>query len=156
MNERCREALYHSWGKAPERKKLEKEYNRSYYQKNKQKWGVKSASEFSRSKKKDDFVGPQQPTTITDHALNAVGYGMMLVPGASYLYGSPQEYASYIKEDVSLAKKFVKKLAKFGSDTVEVSKAAIEAGKKFVNSLNFVKKWKDFWKEGQEYMNEYY
>lgn len=155
MNERCREALYHSWGKAPERKKLEKDYNRSYYQKNKYKWGVKGAVY------PDNFVGPKppeppKPPTAADHMLTGVGYVMTAMPGANYLYDSPQQYANYIKEDISVAKRFVKKVANVGKDVVRASKEAIAAGKKFVENLNVVKKWKQFIKEGQDYMKEYY
>lgn len=37
MNERCKQYLAHSWGKAPERKHLEKIYNAGYYQRNRDK-----------------------------------------------------------------------------------------------------------------------
>lgn len=151
MNERCREALYHSWGKAPERKKLEREYNRSYYQKNKQKWGVKSA------KVPDDYIGPKpKKPTSADYALTGVGYVMTAIPGGGYLYDSPQQYASYIKEYISIAKKFVKKIGSAGVSSSNASKKAIEKAKEFLGSLTFVKKWKQFIKEGQDYMNEYY
>lgn len=151
MNERCREALYHSWGKAPERKKLERDYNRSYYQKNKHKWGVKGATY------PDNFVGPKPPKpTATDHALTGVGYVMTAMPGGSYLYDSPQQYASYIKEDISIAKKFVKKIGQTAVGIAATAKSVIEAGKEFVSKLNFVKKFKKWIKEGQDYMNENY
>ena len=155
MNERCKDALYHSWGKAPERKKLEREYNRNYYSKNKHKWGVKSAQY------PDDFVGPKppeppKPPTAGDYALNAVGAAAMLVPGGAYLFESPQQYANYIKDDINLAKKFVKTLSNVGVSVVKTSKKVVEAGKKFLDNLNVVKKIKKFIKEGQDYMNEYY
>lgn len=151
MNERCREALYHSWGKAPERKKLERDYNRSYYQKNKYKWGVKSA------KVPDDYIGPKpKKPTAADYALTGAGYVMTAMPGASYLYDSPQQYADYLKEDISIAKKFVKKIGSVGVSVANASKNAVKKAKKFLDSLNFVKKWKQFIKEGQDYMNEHY
>lgn len=160
MNERCREALYHSWGKAPERKKLERAYNRSYYQKNKQKWGVKSAAP-TRSNYTDDFVGPKPPEppappTAGDYALTGMGYAMMLVPGGAYMFESPQQFAGYLKEDISIAKRFVKKIENVGKDVARASKKAIAAGKKFVENLNVVKKWKQFMKEGQDYIDQYY
>ena len=155
MNERCREALYHSWGKAPERKKLEKDYNKSYYQKNKYKWGVKSAVY------PYNFVGPKpkeppKPPTAADHMLTGVGYVMTAMPGANYLYDSPQQYANYIKEDINTAKDFIETLGSVVSTVVGLPAAAIAAGKEFVQSTKLYKKWKQFIKEGQDYMNEHY
>ena len=150
MNERCREALYHSWGKAPERKKLERDYNRSYYQKNKHKWGVKG-------RLPKDYIGPPtKPPTAGDHALTGVGYVATAIPGGSYLFESPQQYADYLKEDVSIAKKFVKKIGQTAVGVAAAAKSAIDAGKKFISKLNVVKKIKKWIKEGQDYMNEYY
>lgn len=175
MNERCREALYHSWGKAPERKKLEREYNRSYYQKNKQKWGVKSAKDAQPSLPIHDedfvmhpgpyytpvFIGPRpdekpKPPTAGDYALTGMGYAAMLVPGGAYLFESPKQFTEYLKEDISIAKRFVMKIEDVGKDVARASKKAIAAGKKFVENLNVVKKWKRFMKEGQDYIDQYY
>lgn len=151
MNERCKDALYHSWGKAPERKKLEREYNRQYYSKNKYKWGVKNAA------LPPGFIGPRpKKPTAADHALTAVGYAAMAVPGGAYLFESPQQYANYIKEDINLAKRFVRKVSSVGVEVVRTSKEIIAAGKRFVEKLNIVKKIKKFIKEGQQYMEEYY
>lgn len=44
MNEYCKNHLKHSWGRTPERKQLEKEYNMSYYKANRNRI-LKRASE---------------------------------------------------------------------------------------------------------------
>ncbi len=181
MNERCKDALYHSWGKAPERKKLEREYNRNYYNKNKHKWGVKNVTRYetnttvpnpvkptegvwayANGNYPDYFIGPrpkkdEEPKpNAGDYALTAVGAVAMMAPGGAYLFESPQQYANYIKEDISSAKIFMRKVANVGYDVARASKKAIASGKKFLDNLNVVKKLKNFIKEGQQYMDEYY
>lgn len=47
MHKKYEEALQHSWGKSPENKRREKEYNARYYQEHKEKW-LKSAREKER------------------------------------------------------------------------------------------------------------
>ena len=129
MNEYCKEVLYHSWGKAPERKKLERDYNRSYYQKNKHKWGVKGSLP-------PEFIGPKpKPKTPADVALNTVGSAAMLVPGAAYLYGSGENFANYAKEDISFIEKIVDKCKAVPVAVAEAGTAAVEAGKKLAKKL---------------------
>lgn len=156
MNERCKEALYHSWGKAPERKKLESDYNRNYYSKNKQKWGVKGIYK-TKNNLPENFIGPAPKSpSAEDYALTAVGQLATMVPGGGYLYDSPQQYASYIKEDINIAKKFVKTISKINAEAAAKAKKTIAAAKKFVSSLNIFKKIKEFKEAGQAYMQEYY
>ena len=134
MNEYCKEVLYHSWGKAPERKQLEREYNRAYYNKNKHKWGVKSAS-YPTS-----FVGPKPPGSTTSHtpgetALNLAGSAAMLVPGAAYMYGSGENFVSYAKEDIAIVKKILNKCKNVPVAVAAASKAAVETGKKIAKKI---------------------
>lgn len=137
MNEYCKEVLYHSWGKAPERKKLEREYNRSYYQKNKHKWGVKSASEpltLKRAAAVSTSTGTKKKDA-GDVALNAVGDAAMLVPGAGYLYGSGENFATYLEEDIEIAGNVISGVASIPTAVAAASKKAIEFGKKIAKKI---------------------
>lgn len=47
MNNYCKDYLVHSWGKSPERKRLEKIYNANYYSINKDRWKINKAKRLS-------------------------------------------------------------------------------------------------------------
>ena len=132
MNEYSKEVLYHSWGKAPERKKLEREYNRSYYQKNKHKWGVKSDPLTIKTVK---TTGAKQNRSAGDTALNVAGDAAMLVPGAGYLYGSGENFANYLQEDIEIAGNVVSGMASIPAAVASASKKAIEFGKKIAKKI---------------------
>lgn len=134
MNEYCKEVLYHSWGKAPERKKLERDYNRSYYQKNKHKWGVKSASD-PLTIKTVKTTGAKKNKSAGDVALNVVGDAAMLVPGAGYLYGSGENFANYVEEDIEIAGNVVAGVASIPATIALASAKAIEVGKKIAKKI---------------------
>lgn len=144
MNEYSKEVLYHSWGKTPDRKKLEREYNKSYYQKNKHKWGIKSAAEPLSIKKKS----PAQT------ALNAYGNAMMLVPGMAYLYGSGENFAGYVSDTASTVASIVEANANTPVESdpepsePSAFQKAVEKGKKIAKKIfSSVKKLGDaqFW-----------
>ena len=132
MNEYSKEVLYHSWGKAPERKKLEREYNRSYYQKNKHKWGVKPDPLTIKTVK---TTGAKQNRSAGDTALNVAGDAAMLVPGAAYLYGSGENFANYLEEDLEIAGNVVSGMASIPAAVASASKKAIEVGKKIAKKI---------------------
>ena len=130
MNEYCKEVLYHSWGSAPERKKLEREYNRAYYNKNKHKWGVKSALP-------KDYVGPPtKPPTAGHAAANLAGSAVVAtVPGAGYMFGSGENFVHYVEEDIHMAQSFIDKMKVVPVAVATASKKAVETGKKIAKKI---------------------
>lgn len=64
MNEYCKSCLKHSWGKSPERKKLEKDYNLNYYQTNRSRILQRAAERRNQPKTVTDTIVEMSPTTL--------------------------------------------------------------------------------------------
>lgn len=95
MNEYCKEVLMHSWGRAPERKALEKRYNASYYQANKNKWvenkQKRQARQTSLSESPSDIV--RAPLDLYDTG----EFSSYSVEGFKDIFNAGKKFAKGIK-----------------------------------------------------------
>ena len=116
MNERCKQYLVHSWGKAPERKHLEKIYNAGYYQRNRDKI-LKRAKERGQIKR-----GPASHDIAT---------------APLYLYEDSAEFFSYSDK----AFKSIKNAMRKTISSIKKIPSYIKTGKDFVSEIkNTMKK----------------
>ena len=105
MNEYCKNYLKHSWGRTPERKQLEKEYNMSYYKANRNRI-LKRASERRANLNNDYNDIVTAPLTLyengefADYSVKAFHDIMNIVP-------STINKIKKTKEKIEAGKKFV-------------------------------------------------
>lgn len=139
MNEYCKSFLKHSWGTSPERKKLEQEYNRNYYQANKNRWVI------NRQRR----MGNVPASTLTT-AERPSGDANDIIVAPFTLYDDAEDFNKSSKASFEAAKKFVKDFWEAPAAIVEGAKAVgrvlakapkaiIESGKKFVDALKKTK-----------------
>lgn len=89
MNDFCKDCLYHAWGKSPEQKRLEKEYNAKYYSQNKNKWvlnKLRRSASGANGPRPDAPIGPYAVDTIvsgTFDYVNSTGSGNTNSPSAN-------------------------------------------------------------------------
>lgn len=116
MNEQCKQYLAHSWGKAPERKHLEKIYNAGYYQRNRDRI-LNRAKERAQIKR-----GPASHDIVT---------------APLYLYEDSAEFFSYSDKAFNLMKNAMKKTV----SSIKKIPRYIKDGKDFVSEIkNTMKK----------------
>lgn len=137
-NQTTKTALYHAWGKTPVLKKREKEYNANYYQRNKDKWGVKK-----------DFIGPLP--RIKGTIENALDKAIPYIPFVGALGSTSYQVKNYLVKDLPKTisktvskilnplKEKIKNIKVYGENTVETihkeNNQIIEEGIKYVKNL---------------------
>lgn len=119
MNEICKRCLYHSWGKTPDRKRLEKEYNAKYYSQNKQKWVLNK-----QRRQSSDLNGPRPDAPIGPYAADIIISGTF-----DYVHNTPDGHGnhnassddldSYSRKGLKALWKATKATAKFAVKTVK-------------------------------------
>lgn len=109
MNERCKQYLAHSWGKAPERKHLEKIYNAGYYQRNRNKI-------LTRAKMRN------QTKSAADHDIGAAPL---------YLYEDTADFMNYSNKAFKAIKNILKKPIKVVKNFPEY----VKKGKQTVQNI---------------------
>lgn len=124
MNDICKDYLMHSWGKTPERKQLEQNYNADYYSKNKLKWVI------NRQKRRDrvNATVPKEPerpfmvepiTGTASYFNNENGEPAM----GEYAEKGLKNMASFAKKIWNVFKKTTKTAKNVGAATVRVVKS---------------------------------
>lgn len=153
MNDFCKDCLYHAWGKTPEQKQAEQEYNASYYQQNKQRWVI------NKQKRQAALQGPPLPAhmrkteptpsySIDDSVATPILRGMDVVRKMS---------DKNVVIDLGPAvKKGVKKVASAVKTTIDIGKRAVE---KIADVVSFeaIRDWSKRMKElrKQSYLRNY-
>ena len=129
MNEYCKSCLKHSWGKSPERKKLEKDYNLNYYQANRSRILQRASERRNQSKTVTDTIAEMSPTTLYE----------------------PGEFAYYSEEsfkDIANAGKRTVSSIKKATDTIkkgmEFVKKKLKTPIEMIKNTKLVKSIKNF------------
>lgn len=121
MNDICKDYLMHSWGKTPERKQLEQNYNADYYSKNKLKWVI------NRQKRRNATLPPEPERPI---GLNSPG---VITSGTLEYIPNGEGYDSFNQ----YAKRGFIRMWNVLSTPVKVIKKVPSAVKKLVNHKIF-------------------
>lgn len=117
MNDFCKDCLYHSWGKTPDRKRLEKEYNAKYYSQNKQRWVLNKQRRASgkNEPRPDAPIGPYAADTIISGTFDYINS-----TGSNESNGSNNTNESSAMQDGLMAVwKATKATAKFAAKAVK-------------------------------------
>ena len=109
MNTYCKDRLKHSWGKSPERKKLEQQYNLNYYQRNRDKI-------LTRAKMRN------QTRSAADHDIGVAPL---------YLYEDTADFMNYSNKAFKAIKNILKKPIKVVKNFPEY----VKKGKKAVQNI---------------------
>ena len=140
MNDFCKDCLYHAWGKSPEQKQAEQEYNASYYQQNKQRWVVNKQKR--QAKTQNDFVGPKLPEkpsySVDDSSMTPILRGMDVA--------SKMMDKNIVLDIAPAVKKGVQKVAYATKASIEMGKRAVEKIKDVI-SFEAVRDWAKRMKE---------
>lgn len=131
MNEYCKDVLRHSWGKAPERKALERMYNAKYYAQNKAKWvenklkrkakstyaGVaNNISNWLSPNTAGDAYGPRNQTAIEQAYTKSQKKTISAIKtGASFVASVANRLITSFKDDesvIQVTKRFLKRTLK--------------------------------------------
>ena len=115
MNEFCKDCLYHAWGKTPEQKQAEHEYNAGYYQQNKQRWVI------NKQKRQSKTQEPKRPDGVD--SLDTIVTGTL-----SYYNRDGKGFSDYAKSGLS-------KMWEVAKTPVRVIKKAPSAIKSFVEEI---------------------
>ena len=136
MNEYCKDALMHSWGSSPERKKLEKQYNADYYAANKNRWVINRQKRLNRPLARQKYltsgggnINVKKPDTKVRDAND-------IIVAPFHLYDSPKDF-------IDASKQFWSTSIQLPATIVNTAKKAVEdvkeAGKKFINNIKKLK-----------------
>lgn len=144
MNEFCKDYLYHAWGKTPEQKQAEQEYNASYYQQNKQRWVINKQKR--QSKTQNGVKAPLRTVkpsyAVDDSSMTPILRGMDV---------ARRMMDKNVVLDVGPAvKKGLKKVAYATKASIEMGKRAVEKIKdaiSFEAIIDWAKRMKELRKQ---------
>lgn len=120
MNDFCKDCLYHAWGKSPEQKEAEKNYNASYYQQNKNRWVINKQKRQTNAQNgvKAPLKTVKPNYSVDDSVTTPILRGMDVVRKMS---------DKNVAVDLGPAiKKGVKKVASAVKTTIDIGKRAVE------------------------------
>lgn len=120
MNDFCKDYLYHAWGKTPEQKEAEKNYNASYYQQNKNRWVINKQKRQVNAQNgvKAPLTTVKPNYSIDDSVATPILRGMDIVRRMSD--------KSVALDFVPAVKKSAKKVASTVKTTINIGKRAVE------------------------------